>query len=184
MPKFQNIMQQLHPKVIIEKCLLPSDTARGKYVLKSSIVKSSHEFEKEVLDYARFHFKEIMNFLPPPDFAFSKARNFLDQTLGYDNAVFIGLSGAEGGMPLVLTHIAEGFKQEAKKNYYDFIMTTYIDSLDFNEIADLMREFKSKLSAYSPALNFISPEQMVVNYKETIFNYIESLTKLKNLWSY
>lgn len=185
MPKFQNIMQHLHPKVIIEKCDLPHDTARGKYVLQSSIVRNHMEFENTIIDYVRFHMNELYGFSPPPDQALFRARQFIDSSLGFDNAVFIGLSGTEGGMPNILNQICEGFKKEAKSAYYTYIIDTYIDFLNFAEIVEVMREFKAGLGGYSPlSTTYIEPEAMAGHYKEILWSYIEGLTKYKNLWTY
>jgi hypothetical protein len=48
MPRYQNVMSYLHPRVIIAKIDEPHDTARGSYVLRSSIAGSYAEFERIV----------------------------------------------------------------------------------------------------------------------------------------
>lgn len=185
MPKFQQIMNHLDPKVVIAKTEIPHDTARGKYVLKSSVVSSYLEFEKVIIDYTAMHMKETMGSSLPPEFCLDKAKHFLDRSPGFDNSVFIGMSGTDGGMQLILNKICEGFKEEAKRAYFTYIVDTFIDPLAFQDIVQVMRELKAKIGAYSPqSWNYIEPEAMASHYREILWSYIDSLTKYKNLWAY
>lgn len=185
MPIFQNLMHHLHPKVIIEKVEQPHDTARGKYVLNSSIVRSYAEFEKEIINYTDHHIKEIYGNPFPPDLVLGKARNYLENSMNFKNAVFTGMSGTDGGMNNVLNNIADGFKQEAKKAYFQYIIDSFVDPLNFSQVVELMREFKNKLGAYSSQpFSFVEPESMASDYESIIWQYIDSLSKHKHLWSY
>ena len=115
MPKYQQIMRYLNPKTVIAKTVVPHDTARGKYLLNSSIVRSYLEFENVIIDYTTKHMRETLGGAPPIDFVLHRARGFLEASLGWDNSVFIGMSGIDGGMHLVLNKICGGFKEEPAK---------------------------------------------------------------------
>lgn len=185
MPKYQQIMRHLNPKVVIAKTIVPHDTARGKYMLNSSVVRSYLEFEKVIIDYTAKHMQETLGGAPPIDFVLHRARTFLEASLGWDNSVFIGMSGTDGGMQLVLNKICDGFKEEAKKSYFMYIIDSFVDPLDFQDVVELMRELKAKIGAYSPqSFNYIEPEAMAAHYREILWSYIDSLTKYKNLWKY
>jgi len=185
MAKFDLIMQHLNPRVIIAKTEVPHDTARGKYVLKSSVVFSALEFEAVVIEYVSHHMQEVFGNHLPPEYCFNKAKHFLESSTGFDNATYIGLSGTEGGMNFVLTQITEGFKMEAKQAYFEYVLNTYIDRLNIDEILELMREMKDKLGVYSPlSFRYVKPEAMALSYRDFLWKYIDSLTKYKNLWAY
>ena len=185
MGKLADLLQHdLDPRVLTEKTETLHDDARAKATLESSIVRSHGEFESLNMAYVAHHTKETFGMAFPPEHCLDKARRFIDQSIGYDNAAFIALSGTEGGMPYVLNQINEGFKKEAKQAYFNHVLTV-IDPLNFQEIVELMVELKEKLGAYSPeSFNYISPEQMAANYKDILFNYINSLTRYRNLWAY
>lgn len=186
MSKYTDIMKYLNPKNIIEHTEAPSDTARGKYSLKSSIAKSYHEYEKIVIDYLDFHYKAVFNNTSfPPNILRGRADQYLRKTGGLINSAFIGLSGANGGMNHILNIISEGVKEEMKRSYFDYVVTTYISPLSFDEVVELMREFKSKLISYSPqSFTFIEPEAMAKDFQTILWDYIEQLKQHKNLWKY
>ena len=182
---FQNIMQHLHPRVIIEKVELQHDTARGSYRLQSSIARSYAEFEQVIIDYANHHMSIVLGVTMPPDMLLAKARNFLDSSCGFKEAAYIALSGSNGGLVYVLNQISEGFKQEAKRAYFDYILDSFIDPLSFEEITAVMAELKDRLGAFSPQpIAYASTAAMAADYKAILWNYIDSLTKYKNLWQY
>ncbi len=186
MPRFQDIMQHLHPKVIIEKVELPHDTARAKYALPSSIASSHSEFEKIIINYTDHHMKEVFNGSTlPPDHLLSKAQNFLERTANLKQSIFTGLSGTDGGMHTVLNNIAEAFKSEAKQAYFVYVIDTFIDPLSFAEVVEVMRDLKGRLGGYSPQpFAYIQAESMAGDYKDILWQYINSLGQYKNLWQY
>ena len=185
MSRFADIMLHLNPRVIIEKTEAPHDRIRGSITLESSIVGSYREFEDIIIAYTSYHMQQTLGNFPPNDYALDKARKFLDASIGFDNSVFMGMSGSEGGMYNVINQICDGFKQEARQAYFSYIVDTFIDPLSFTETVELMREFKARLGAYSPqSFGYVSPEQMASNYKAILYNYIESLTRYRNQWAY
>jgi len=185
MGKYDDIMQHLNPRVIIEKTEIPHDNARASCTLQSSIVGSYSEFEDLVIAYVAYHMQETFGSAPPPEFCLFTARKFLESSVGFDNAVFMGLSGTDGGMPGVLNQLCEEFKKEAKQAYFVYILDHYISPLSFPDIVEVMQELKDKIGAYSPqSFGYVSAEQMAGNYKEILWGYIESLTRYRNIWSY
>jgi len=185
MGKYDDIMLHLHPRVIIEKTEVPHDNARGNCTLQSSIVSSYSEFENLVIAYTSHHMQETFGHAPPPEFCLDKARKFLETSVGFDNAVFMGMSGTDGGMFNVLNQLNDGFKKEAKQAYFTYILDTFIDPLSFPDTVEVMRELKERIGAYSPqAFGYIAPEAMAANYKEILWRYIESLTQYRNIWAY
>lgn len=185
MSKFQSIMYYLDPKLIIEKTEVPHDTARSNCTLQSSTVRDYHEFENLLIAYIAHHMQETLGHYPPPEFCLGKARDMLDNSIGFDNAVYISMSGADGGMNHVLNEICEGFKKEAKQAYFNYIIDRFISPLNFDQITEVMREFKEKLGNYTPeSFNYISPEAMGVHYKSILKSYIDSLSRYRNLWNY
>ena len=185
MGKYDDLMEHLNPRVIIEKTEVPHDNARAGCTIQSSVVGSYSEFEDLVIAYVVHHMQQTAGLAPPPELCLDKARNFLEHSMGFNNAVFTGLSGTDGGMLNVLNQLNEGFKNEAKKAYFNYFLDRFIDPLSFPEIVELMREFKGRIGAYSPeSFGYISPEQMAGNYREIFWQYIDTLTKYRNLWSY
>jgi len=182
---YDEIMERLNPKVIISVVDEPHDTARGSYVLRSSIAHSYQEFEGIIVHYTDHHMKMIFGNSLPNDHLLQKSRNFLESDGSFKNAAFMGLSGTEGGMIQVLNMIAEGFKAEAKKAYFDYILDSFIDPLSFEQVVRVMKELKTRLSSYSSdSFDYISPEAMAADYKEIIWKYIDALTRYRNLWQY
>ena len=179
-------MRPLHPKVVIEKVDLPHDTARGKYRLRSTIVGSHAEFERIIIDYSGHHMKEVFNGTSlPPDHLLSNAQNYLEHAGGLKQAVFIGLSGTDGGMGTVLNNIAEGFREEGRKAYFEYVINTFVDPLSFDEVVEVMRNLKDALVDFSPqAFAYVQPEAMAADYKNYIKQYYYTLTQYKNLWKY
>jgi len=185
MSKYSELMKQLDPRLIIQKTEIPFDNARAQYSMPGSTIRSFKEFEQIVVNYAQHVNVAWVGQSFPPEYCLDKARKFLDSSIGFDNAVHIGMSGAEGGMPSVLNYITEGFKQEAKQAYFRYTVDQFIDPLSFEQVVGFMAEFKRQLGSYSPeSFNYISPEAMAVNYRDHLWNYINSLTKYKNLWAY
>ena len=185
MSKYDDIMHHLNPRVVIEKTEIPHDNARANCTLQSSVVGSYAEFENIVIAYIAHHMEETFGSAPPPEFCLDKARSFLEASTGFENAVFLGMSGAEGGMFNVLNQLNESFKQEAKKAYFSFVLDAYIDPLSFEDMVEVMRELKARLGSYSPqSFGYIEPESMALHYKDILWNYIDSLSRYRNLWSY
>lgn len=185
MGRFNDIMEHLCPKVVIEVCEEPHDTARGCYALDSSIAGSYREFERVVIDYMGHHQRIVMGMAMPPDLILDRASSYLDSVGGLKNAAFIGLSGSQGGMVHVLNQLSEGFKAESKRAYFTYIVDSFCEPLAFEQIVEVMREFKETLGAYSPqSFSYISPEAMAADYKSILWAYIDALTKHTNLWAY
>ncbi len=183
--RYQNIMNHLHPRAIVEKVDLLHDSARGSYNLESSIASSHSEFEEIVMDYLDHHIGQTIGGSMPPEHLLYKARKILDSAGGFDNAVFTGLSGTDGGMTKVLDDLSKGLKEESRKAYFDYIIDSFIDPLSFEEIVEVMSDLKDCLSDFSPQpFEFISPEAMAGSYKQHLWEYIDSLTRYKNLWAY
>lgn len=185
MSKYDDIMQDLNPRVIIEKTEIPHDNARANCTLQSSVVESHAEFENLLIAYVAHHSEAILGAAPPPEFCLAKAKGFLDSSMGFDNAFYNAISGAEGGMPNILNEVCNGFKQEAKQAYFGYILDRHIDPLSFQDTVEIMRELKQKIGGYSPeAFGYISPEQMAGQYRDILWRYIDSLTRYRNLWTY
>jgi len=186
MGKFDDITKHLNPKIIIQRTELPNDTARGKYTLKSSIVTSYQEFEYTVIDYMRFHNKEIYNGASlPPEMLRHKADQFLKELGGLVESAYIGISGKDGGMIKILNMLNEKYKAEMKRAYFEYVINTFIDPLSVDDIVELMAEFKSKILSYSPkSCAYVKPEAMALDYKNIIWNYMETLNNYKNIWQF
>lgn len=185
MSRYDELMRHLHPRVIIEKTELPHDNARASCTLQSSIVGSFNEFEELLMAYVHHHMTQTQGMAPPPEYCLDIGRRHLDNSVGFDNAVFMAMSGGEGGMPAVLNNVCESLKQEAKQAYIRYMLDRFIDPLSFGEVVEVMTEFKSRLSGFTPeSFNYISPEQMAGNYCEILSNYVNSLSRYRNLWAY
>ncbi len=185
MSKYDEIMMHLDPRIIIEKTQTPYDNARAGCTLQSSIVGSYSEFDSLVTAFVVHVMETAQHGAPPIDHCQHKARTFLDNTMGFDNAVYTAMSGAEGGMQLVLNNITDGFKEEAKRAYFNYILDSYVEPMNFDEIVELMTELQEKIGAYSPeSFGYVTPYQMAGKYREILWNYIDSLTRYRNLWSY
>ena len=147
--RLQEIMQYLEPRLLIEKTDIPHDNARASCTLQSSVVRSYNEFEDLIIAYVTHHMQETFGSALPPEYCLDKARKFLDNAIGFDNAVYIAMSGSEGGMANVLNQLCEEFKKEAKLAYITYIIDQYIDPLSFDEVVEVMRDLKEKIGHFS-----------------------------------
>ena len=185
MPVYDDLMVHLNPRVIIERTEMPHDLARAGVTLQSTVVGSYREFEDTIIGYVGHHMEQTLGNHPPPEFCLDKGRKFIDSSLGWDNAVYLSLSGAEGGIANVLNQVCDGFKKEAKQAYFQYILDRFIDPLSFEDIVELMEALKGKLSEYSPeSFNYVSAAQMATHYREILWSYIESLGRYRNIWTY
>lgn len=186
MSRADDLVRLLHPRVLIQRTEEPFDTALGMFTLKSSTVKSYHEFEGMLIAYMDHVEQRMGNASYPPHRLIDKARRFLTALLGsYEEAVFLAMSGAKGGCMYVLSVINEGYKQEEKAALVEYVINTYIDPLDFDQAVEVMEGLRGKLAAYCPQpFAFIKPETMAANYKDVIKQYVESVSQYKNLWQY
>lgn len=185
MSKYDDVMRHLHPQVIIEKIEVPHDTARGSYSLQTSIARSHLEFQNILIDYVDHHMRSVIGTSLPPEYLLSKAKGYIGNEDRFNQALYIGMSGTDGGMVRVLNDIAEGFKNEAKEGYYSYVLDSFIDPLLFNEVVELMRELKNKLGQYAPQpFNYLEPEAMAANHKSILWQYIMSLQNYRNIWQY
>jgi|TARA_B100000315_G_C14554661_1_gene577540 hypothetical protein len=185
MTRLKRLLKHLNPKKIIEQTEIPNDRARASVTLQSSTVRNYAEFERIIIAYVTHHMQIVFGNAPPPHFCLDKARKFLESSIGWDNAVYIAMSGAEGGMPHCLNQINVQFKQESKQNYFRYFLDQFIDPLNFSEVVEVMRELKEKIGEYSPeSFRYIEPEALAANYKDVIWKYIDSISRYRNLWDY
>jgi len=185
MPIYDELMQDLNPRVIIEKTEIPHDNARADCTLQSSIVSSHREFEDLLIAYVAHHTEKIYGMAYPEDISLEKARQFLESAIGFENAFYNAITGAEGGMPNILNEICNGFKKEAKRAYFQYILDRHIDPISFSEVVEVMRQLQQRMGAFSPdSLGYIPPEQMAGQYRDILWRYIDSLTRYRNLWAY
>ncbi|MCK4982222.1 MAG: hypothetical protein KAS17_04810 [Victivallaceae bacterium] len=185
MSRYQQIMEHLQPQVLIAKTETPYDTAIANYVLQNSIVPSYEIFVEEIITFTAYVMLQTVGSYPPPEFLLDKARQLLDKSIRFENAAVMALSGAEGGLMAVLQDIIKGFKENSRQAYYFYILENYIDPMSFQQVVEVMQEFKDHLGAYTPEpFDYISAEQMAAEYKTILWNYIESLSRHRNLWSF
>ncbi len=185
MSKYGDVMRHLHPQVIIEKVDVPHDTARGNYRLQTSIARSYLEFENILIDYMDHHMRAVIGSSLPPEYLLSKARGYIGNEERFDQALYIGMSGTDGGMVRTLNDVADGFKNEAREGYYRYVLDSFVDPLSFIEVVELMRELKNKLGQYAPQpFNYIEPEAMAAKYRDILWQYIISLQNYRNVWQY
>lgn len=184
MSKLKELMEYLNPRTIIEKTEIPHDNARASITLQSSTVRNYKEFEDMLVAYVSHHTKMILGTSLPPELCLDKARKFLDSSIGWENSVYISMSGDQGGLPGCLNEINDQFKKESKNAYFSFYLSI-LDPLNYPEILEVMKEIKDKISAFSPeSFKYISPEQLSMNYKDVIYKYIETISRHRNLWDY
>lgn len=186
MSKYDDVMRHLHPQVIIEKVEVPHDTARGNYTLQSSIARSHLDFEHTLINYMDHHMRAVVGSSLPPEFLLERARSYLSSGgSNFDNFVFVGMSGTGGGMVAVLNAVAEGFKEQMRRAYFDFVTDSYIDPLSFAEVVEVMSSLKNRLGGFSPQpFAYLEPEAMAADYKNILWQYIESLSTYRNVWQY
>ena len=188
MGTFDDIMSILTPERIIQVTQIQHDDARGRFGISSPLVKSYAEFVQRITAYVIYHQQAAFGGPPmPPDMAWGKAGQILEKLFkgGINAAVMTGLSGDQGGMRFILDTICEGYKQESENNYITFILDSYLDPLDFDQIVQAMTEFKATLSQYAPAsFKAIDPAGMAADYNTVVRQYIQSLRQYGNLRKY
>ena len=183
MSKYDELMKPLDPRVIIAKTEAPHDNARESFSLPSSMVRSHAEFQRDIIAYVAHDRKHTQGMAPPAEFCLDIAKKALDQTIGYENAVDLGMTGDQGGMVGVLNQINDVFKKESRQAYYRYILDSYVDPLCFEDVVALMRGLKARIQAYSPAsFQYLSPEAMAGDYRNHLWTYITTLPRHKNLW--
>jgi len=175
----------LNPRTILEKTQIPHDNARASVTLQSSTVRNYHEFEDIIMAYVSHHTHMILGIALPHELCLDKARKFLDSSIGWDDAVYIAMSGDDGGVPNILNQINDGFKKESRSAFITYFIDKHIDALDFSQVVGVMKEIKERIRVYSPeSFNYISPEQMAGNFRDVLWKYIDSVSRYRNLWDY
>jgi len=182
---FDDVFKLLNPREILKKVDEPNNTARGQYALPCSVVRSYQEFQDTCFDYLEHHMQATLGVSLNPIHLMSKMNTYLRGDDGIQNAAYLAMSGADGGMNKVLDMLCQGFVQEQKQSYFNYVLNNYIDPLSFEDKLDFMTEFKDKLGGYAPGpFQFVHPAAMVDDYRSVIWNYIESITNYRNIWQY
>ena len=182
MTSFQEIIQYLHPDVILQLCDIPNDEARACYPIERITVSNYREFEDAILDYIKHHTEKVYGTACNDIVALSIAQNVLGEL---PRQAFVGLSGADGGITSLFNKINDDFKKTFKKNYFQLVMNELIDPLIPEEKIALMQEFKEHLSEYAPSsFDYLSAEAMGADYRNIIWQYLEGLARFRNLYRY
>ena len=178
----QEIIEYLHPDVVLQICDIPNDNARASFSIPNVTVRNYAEFQALILNYIKHHHKGIFG-QPCNDLV---ALTWAQDSLGdLERIAYLGLSGAEGGVATLLSKISDYFKQTIRKNFFDMIINDLIDPLDPEAKIRLMAEFKEHLSNFAPAyFNYVSPEAMAADYRSIIYRYMEGIGRFRNLYRY
>jgi hypothetical protein len=185
MSRLKEMDADLNPRRILEMTQIPHDKARASVTLQKTTVSTFPEFEDTMIAYVSHHTRIILGTSLPPELCLDKARRFLDQSIGWENSVYISMSGDEGGIPFVLNQINDAFKSESKSAYISYFVDRHIDAFNFPQVIEVMKSIKERIGAYSPeSFSYISTEQMAANYKDIIWRYIDSVSRHRNLWDY
>lgn len=175
------ILQLLHISVITEKVDRPHRMIRERWVTPTYVPVDYPEFCKIITGYYQYHTKAWLGGpTMPADLAFSKAREILEK--GQGGYVQIGkcsLGGREGGVIAAIDLIAEGIMEDATEKYITYILSTYVNPLDYDSKVALMKEYRAEYAHVLPGEELMSAYELAANFDAFIKFHLQWINSFR-----
>jgi len=177
------ILKKLDPQNIADLFLIGHAISRRKYPVGNIKVSSYKEFVKRITQFYQYHYKNVIrtNVIIPEDLAWSKALEILERGFGDLRGAYAEAStGLNNGIEACFDKIYDHFKKEHVNLFFNYVLTTDIDPLNFPERIELMRQLRQRFSGSVPApYDVMSAIEMAADYQNFIRLYIEGITPLR-----
>lgn len=182
------LLSELDPKNLAEKVGIPIDSARGNFVLDSSVAQSDLEFF-EIINAFYLHLlrwtHQLVEPVDPTSVA-AEAAHCLERAFsrkgGARAAKAEGLDGSQGGMRIVLDAYCEEYKSSQEYKHINWILTEMLEALPYEQKLSVMGEVLEFLRPYLPGdLQDLTPEQLIGREREVIHRLARAISNLRNL---
>ena len=117
----------------------------------------------------------------PDDIAWTQALTILESAFGgLRSAYAVAKTGIENGIEACFDKIYEALRKEQVNAFFEYVLTTDIDPLDFEQVVELCRQLRQRFSSSVPDdYSVMSAEEMAMNYKDLIRLYMEKITAVR-----
>ena len=185
-----SLLAELDERTIAQQIGIPHDEARMRYPLQSNTVNSFDEFDSVITDYYNNHFTKCISHggsLSTAE-ASGSAKELLEQeyrrrggdiVMAYNDAH----DGTNGGMRVVLDHIAEGLKAQSVERYIRDAFDRYVAPNLWEQKVEIIRQFIAQCRVHlASSIRADQPERYAQNYQELIRSYVSALQKTSNIF--
>lgn len=185
-----SLLAELDERTIAQRIGIPHDEARMHYPLHSNTVNSFDEFDRIISDYYNTHFTKCVSHggnLSTAE-ASSRAKELLEQeyrrrggdiVMAYNDAH----DGTNGGMRVVLDHIAEGLKAQSVERYIRDAFDRYVAPVSWEQKVGIIRQFIDRCGVHlASSIRSDQPERYAQNYQELIRSYVTALQKTSQIF--
>lgn len=185
MSALDKILGFLDPRTRAMLVSVKHDEARETFPLQKQTVDNEKEFRKVITDYYKWQFRAIVpNAEVPDDFAGPFAWSLVEKAYGHKGGMEAAFRaakiGVDGGLSGVLNAIHMQMKKQQEEAYINHVLHSVIDSLDWNQRVELMREYLGRFAGHlSPATKPKSAEELAANWEELIKMTVELLDSLQ-----
>ena len=179
------LLSELDEKTIARKITLKHDEARRTFRLHSIKVPDYDAFSKILGDYYKHHFTNALCYGDSivEWRATQTAREIVEEIYkkkggNISNAIRDACDGSNGGISRILDLIAEHIKNKDVEAYINGRFSEHINTIDFDEHVEVIRQFIKYFKNYLPPdFDITCPERYAHNYKELIRAYLDGLKR-------
>ena len=183
MANLREILRKLDPQTMTDLFLIRHDISRRRYPVGNIKVSGYEEFVSRITNFYQYQYRNVVggNELMPEEMAWPQAKEILESAFGnLRGAVAIAKTGLENGIEACFDKIYEHLRKEQVNSFFEYVLTTDIEPLNFEQIMDLMSQLRHRFSASIPEdYNVMSAAEMAIDYKGFIRLYVERLTQVR-----
>ncbi len=186
---FDMVVSQIKERAIAEHVGIPIDSARGSFILESSIVETFEGFVDSIVAYY-IHIQRYISSSPDKATDMTMARTeaiaLLQRTFrdkGGDQTAFaMARDGVKGGIRTILDALTEQYKAEKSQAYIELVFTDAIEALGWDERVRCIRGLIKRAGGSLPKeIRDEPPERFARNYKSLLRIYVKSFDNVEQL---
>ena len=186
---FDMVVSQIKERAIAEQVGIPIDSARGSFILESSIVETFEGFVDSIVAYY-IHMQRYISSSPDKATDMTMARTeaiaLLQRTFrdkGGDQAAFArARDGVKGGIRTILDALTEQYKAEKSQAHIELVFTDAIGALGWDERVRCIRGLIKRAGGSLPKeIRDEPPERFARNYKSLLRIYVKSFDNVEQL---
>jgi hypothetical protein len=179
----QHMLSELDERTIARRVGQPHDEARLRYSLRSNTVPDFDAFSNLIGDYVNAHLAACVSGggrLAPGD-ARSHAKQLLTEVYRRRNGDIVtafndAQAGTNGGLRVILDHLAEALKAEAVERYTRDAFDRHVAPNDWDAKVELIRQFMTRFGPMlGSAVRMHQPEAYARDYEPLIRAYVAAL---------
>lgn len=176
------ILKKLDPQNLADLFLIKHDVSRRRHPVGDMKVSSYEEFVSRITEFYQYQYRNIIGGESmPEDMAWAQAMAILESGFGnLRGAYAVAKTGLENGIEACFDKIYEALRKEQVNAFFEYVLTTDIDPLDFEQVIELMRQLRQRFSSAIPEdYSVMSEAEMAMDYKGFIRLYVERLTQVR-----